>query len=267
MRGAIAVTAAFVFVGCSIGALEGFSGGGADPDASSPDGTRSADVSVATDGGDAGGSLSCDGGAHLVCATFDQGAVAAGWTATRIESGGTLGTSNDHRSAPFSMRTNLPAMTTEDNQYAAVYGLFTGVRGVRVSFDLKIAEPQWQGTDKALALLHVLYPGTTNESYLFVAPNETTLSIEQNSTATRYQEVKPPPYDEWLRIALEVVPTTPTGTLRLRYDGVVVYENASVPFTTATATETLVEVGLARFTPPSPAVDVLYDNVTIEQIP
>jgi hypothetical protein len=282
VRGALAITAAFVVVGCSIGALEGFSGGAGDADAAAEDARTNADVvttadgDVANDGGDAGGdatidgstALDCDGGTYLVCATFDQGTVAAGWTGTRIESGGTLGTSNDHRSAPYSMRAQLPTMTTEQNQYAGVYATWTVVRPVRVAFDVKIADPKWAAaTDKAFALLHVQYPSSSNETYLFRAPSETTLSIEQNAIDTRYQKVQDLPYEKWVRVSLEIMPTVPTGTLRLKYDGLVVYENASVPMGTPTAPETLVDVGLARFTPPSPALDVLFDNVTIEQIP
>ena len=83
-----------------------------------------------------------------------------------------------------------------------------------------------------------------------------------------YQVVKDLPYDQWLRVVLEVVPTAPTGTMRLRYDGLLVYENLSVPFSAAASVpQTYVDLGLARFSAPSPAFDVLYDNVTIEQIP
>lgn len=283
MRGGVAITAAFVAIGCSIGALEGFSGGDGAPDASALDGTPAGDVGptndatptndgatndAGTDGAiDAAAALDCDAGGYLICSTFDQGAVALGWGGTKLESGGTVGTSNDHRSAPYSMRTQLPAMTADANQYAGLYALWSGVRALRIAFDLKIATPQWGTSDEAVALLHVLYPSSTNETYLFRAPAETTLSIEQNDVTTRYQQVQALPYDKWLRVTLEVVPTAPKGSIRLLYDGLVVYENANVGFGTPSVPETYVDLGLARFTPPSPALDVLYDNVTIEQIP
>lgn len=282
MRGAIAITAAFAVVSCSIGALEGFSAGNGDPDAAANDASTNADVASsnadanANDGavGDAaldaegdGGRFDCDGGAYLVCATFDQGLVASGWSGTMLESGGVLGTSADHTSPPFSMRAQLPAMTAQQNQYATVYATWSGVKNVRVSFDVKIADPGWGASDKAFELVHVQYPSSTNEHYLFRGPTETTLSIEQNDLATRYPTVENLPYGKWVRVTLEVIPALPKGTLRLRYDGLVVYENANVTTTTPSVPQTYVDVGVARFTPPSPAVDVLYDNVTIEQIP
>src|SRR5688500_16295683 len=96
VRGLVATTAAFVVVGCSIGALEGFSGGAGDPDASAVDSTTGADVTPTTDAtvdadvaagdapndtaGDAAAPFDCAAGTYLVCSTFDQGTVAAGWT-------------------------------------------------------------------------------------------------------------------------------------------------------------------------------------------
>lgn len=270
-------------VGCSIGALEGFSGGDGDPDAAANDATTIADVTTSDDGGGAnddgaladaaadapvdGGGFSCAGGMYLVCATFDQGLVASGWAGTTLESGGTLGTSNDHKSAPYSMRAQLPAMTTQQNQYATLYATWPGVKNVRVSFDVKIGDPGFTATDKAFELVHVQYPSSTSEHYLFHAPLETTLSIEQNDISTRYQPVQKLPYGTWVHVTLEVAPTVPKGSVRLLYDGIVVYENANVVNAAPSVPQTYIDVGIARFTPPSPAVDVLYDNVTIEQIP
>ena len=282
MRGAIAITAAFVVVGCSIGALEGFSGGNGDPDAAANDATTIADVTTSEDGGGSidgapgdatldavvdGGAFNCDGGAYLLCATFDQGLVASGWGGTMLESGGVLGTSNDHISAPFSLRAQLPAMTAPQNQYATLYATWSGVKNVRVSFHVKMTDPGFGSSDKAFELVHVQYPSSTSEHYLFQEPLATTLSIEQNDISTRYQSVQKLPYGKWVRVTLEVTPTVPKGTLRLLYDGLVVYENTNIVNAAPTVPQTYVDVGIARFTPPSPAVDVLYDNVTIEQIP
>lgn len=283
MRGAIAITAAFVVVGCSIGALEGFSGGNGDPDAAANDATTNTDVVTANDSGgsndgalgdaavdalvDGGGGFDCDGGSYLLCATFDQGLLASGWGGTMIESGGVLGTSNDHVSAPFAMRAQLPVMTAEQNQYAALYATWSGVKNIRVSFDVKMADPGFAATDKAFELVHVQYPSSTSEHYLFQEPLTTTLSIEQNDIATRYQSVQKLPYAKWVRVTLEVSPTVPKGTLRLLYDGLVVFESTNIANAAPSVPQTYVDVGVARFTPPSPAVDVLYDNVTIEQIP
>lgn len=266
----VATTGALVFVGCSIGALEGFSGGPADADAStSADGSTPSDAASATDApADApfdSSALDCDGGAYLVCATFDQGAIAAGWTSTELRAGGVLGLSNDARSAPYAMRAQLPPMTTEENQYARVWVKWPATLALRISFDLKIATPASAG--EAFSVAHLLFPSTANETYLFRANDETTLSIEQNPPASRYQKLEDLPYDRWLRVTLEVVPTSPVGTLRLRYDGRSVYENDAVPFQAPTAPETYVFVGLARFQPTGPALEALYDNVTIEQIP
>jgi hypothetical protein len=127
-----------------------------------------------------------------------------------------------------------------------------------------MATPAWQSTDKAFAFLEMNYPTSANSSYLFRESAQSTLSSEQNGTYTQVADL---PYEKWVRVALEIVPTTPTGALRLFYDGQQVYGNAAVPFDAPTMPSTDVFVGLVRFDPPGPPIDVLFDNVTIEQIP
>lgn len=280
MRGAIAIAGALgafaAFAGCSIFSLDGFSGGDTGNDGGAADAIATADATdatgatnttdVAIDASDAGtdAAFTCDGGNYLFCSTFDDGSLTAGWDLQFTKFGGTLSLSNDARSPAYAMRAQLPAMTAPDNQYARLYKAIAGVPPIRISFDVKMATPAWEATSKAVVLFEINYPTTSNSSYLFREVAQTTLSSEQNGT---YSKIPDLPYDQWVRVSIDVVPTTPNGALRVHYDGQKVFENSSVPFETPTTPQTDVFIGLGRFDPPSPAIDVLYDNVSIEQIP
>lgn len=271
MRGVVAiVTAAFVVVGCSIGALEGYSGGvpatddGGDATPTTADADAPTDAPTSDADADAGAPFTCAQGSYLFCTTFDDGVIANGWDLTFEKQGGTLSLSNDARSPPYALRAQVPVTTSTNNQYARLYKAVAGTLPLRISFDVKIATPAWQSNDKAFAFLEINYPTSANSSYLFREVAQTTLSSEQNTSYTKVTDL---PYEKWVRVALEVVPKTPTGALRLFYDGKQVYGNEAVPFQAPTTPSTDIFVGLVRFDPPGPPLDVLYDNVTIEQIP
>lgn len=256
---------------CSLGALDGFSSGGPPAETSSGDASSGTDAGSGTSPpaegglGDAGVTLDCDAGAHLLCITFDDGMLARGWEAVTTLAGGTLALDGDARSAPFALRAQLPAQTGVGHPYARVGAGFDGALAVRVAFDVKLASASFGPTDRAVALFEINYGSSGNSSYWFRTRDGMTLSSEQNGT---YTPVEPLPYDEWTRVALEVVPTTPKGTLRLSYDGRTVYENTTVPFDAfGPSPRTEVFIGLVRFDAPTPAIDARYDNVTIDRLP
>ena len=278
MRGLIATSLVLVLVGCSIGALDGFSGGDDGRSDASPDATANEEAGLVDaaandvdtgpneaggEGGDAGLPFSCDAGTYVFCTSFDDGVPTTGWLGSKTQGGGTLGTSNDARSAPFAFRSQIPAFDVED-QYARLYYGFSGIQPVRVSFDVKIAGFTSTLSDKAFGFFEIFFPTTKNSTYLFREPDKSTLSMDQNG---EYAIVPTLPIGTWVRIALEVVLTTPTGAIRLFYDGQKVFEKTDVAFQTPTAPTTEIFLGLVRFDPPAGPVDVLYDNVTIERIP
>jgi hypothetical protein len=280
VRGAIAITSAFVVVGCSIGALEGFSGGAGDVDASLADGPTIADVTTTTDaispnedaaadaGMDADSSgdampFSCSA-AYLLCTTFDNGPFTTGWDGNKMQSGGTLVLDNVARSAPYSLLAQVPPQTSTTDQYARLAKVFSGTRSLRIAFDVNIATPVGTtASDKAIALLEINFLGSGNSTYLFREYAATTLSTEQTS---KYNIVEVLPYGQWVRVTVEIVPTSPTGSLKLFYDGRSVFANTAQAFN-APGTSTEVYVGIVRYDAPAPAMSIRYDNVTIEQIP
>lgn len=265
-------------VGCSIGALDGFSGGDDEPSSdASPDTTTSGDGGAdatpndgsngtnetGSDGGDAAMPFACDAGTYVFCTTFDDGVVMSGWAGSKETGGGTLGVSNDARSAPYAFRAQIPAFATDD-QYARLYYGISSVKPVRVSFDVKIASFAANPSDRAVGLFEIYFPTTSNSTYFFREPDKSTLSMDQNG---EYAVVPTLPLGKWVRVALEVALGTPTGSLRLFYDGQKVFDKADVAFQTPSVPSTEIFLGLVRFDPPSPSADVLYDNVTIEHIP
>jgi len=215
---------------------------------------------------DAGGgdSFSCDGGAYLFCSTFDDGQQATGWGGIEVKAGGSLSVDSDSRSGPFALRAQLGAMTDTPHQYARLFQTFTGTKSLRIGFDIKLTAPAWMPNDRAAELLSVFYAGTSNETYFFRARDEMTVSQEQNGV---YTTVEALPYLVWTRVAFEIVPTTPNGAMRMYYDGRIVLA-LTVPFDPpASQPTTTVYLGLGRFDPPGPPIDVRYDSVTIEEIP
>lgn len=225
--------------------------------------TDAFDAMIDAGGGDA---FSCSGGAYLLCATFDDGQTSTSFSDTEVKAGGSLSVDKDARSGPFALRSQLLPMTDTPHQYARVSQKFTGTKSLRVTFDIKVATPAWASPDdRAVALMAVDYPGTSNSTYFFRAFDEMTLSQEQNGV---YVQLEALPYDTWTRVTFEIVPTSPKGSLRMYYDGRIVLAQTNVSFDApAASAATQVFIGMARFDPPAPAFDVRYDSVIIEEIP
>jgi hypothetical protein len=250
--------------GADAGALDAANDG-------NPDASTTSDAAFTTDAFDAmidaggGDAFSCEGRTYLLCATFDDGKESTGFGGTSVKAGGSISADNVARSGPFALHTQLPAMTDPTHQYALVFQTFTGTKSLRVGFDVKITSPVWAANDRPFELFSVDYGSTANETYVFRLSDGMTVSQEQNGV---YTTVETLPYGVWTRVTFEIVPTSPKGSMRMYYDGRIVLALTTVPFDPpASQATTTVFIGLGRFDPPGPAIDVHYDSVLIEEIP
>jgi hypothetical protein len=254
---------------CSLGALDGFSGGNASADAgdandAAVDAPPDSGGPASLDAADAALAFSCDSGLFLFCTSFADPDVTKGWTGNFVLRGGTSTSSAIATSPPFAYRAALPAMADAGTQEARLGKQLTGAKPVRVSFDLQMPAPAFASDAREHSLMHVEYAGSPNQTYFIRTRTGSQVSANQNST---YSSVPSAPFGSWTRVALEVIPGSP-GTIRLFYDGAKVFEDVGVSFAVMPANvQTNVYLGLIRYDEPGPAVDALYDNVTIEQIP
>jgi hypothetical protein len=270
-----ALASAAVAGGCSL--TTDFASLDSDKGAASGDGGPTADGAGPGDGGDGGGSTEggttseagAEGGTspcsqpHTLCADFDVGAYDKGWKRQTITGGGTLALDDRALSPPHSLRATQPRRQAGASGTVSELNVNVGGawRRVVVEADLFLTTPAWQADDVNFALIHIgLYSAQNSGTVLFVTPGGCFGTIEHLSEPARNVLLDAVPYDRWVHV---VVDFDPGGTIHYQIDGKSFDRTfAAVTFGPAPAME--VDLGVLDYNSPAPAIDLRWDNVTID---
>jgi hypothetical protein len=132
---------------------------------------------------------------------------------------------------------------------------------VVVEADVFLATPAWQPNDVNFALVHIgLYAAQNSGTVLFVTAGTSFGTIEHLSDPARSLPIDPLPYDRWVHL---VVDFDPGGKVHYQIDSKS-FDRTFSPVTSGANPSMNVELGILDYNSPSPAVDVRWDNVTVD---
>jgi hypothetical protein len=256
--------------GCSLFTSLGEYSGGA-RDAGAGDGATSGeDATDRADGGDArpppDGARFCDGRASTLCMDFDEGTLEQ--TAVTIDTtgGGSL-TIDDalSASAPRSLRARLGALPDPGHVFAKLdWQAQTAVfRPVRLEFDIRLEGTSWAGQGGNVSLFAVGLPGRHSQE-LFIGDGYAAITTNNNgeATYTGVSEVFSP--NKWIHVLFEADFTPGLGSVRLWMNEAKVADVSGIAFVGNDISLVEIQIGMARYNAPTPALDVRYDNVVVE---
>ena len=225
----------------------------------------------------------CQLGTHQFCADFDSDPYTAGWTDQIAAGTGKISmNTTGSRSMPGAFLSEISAPDVVDPQ-ARLRKLFAP-RPTKISleFDLFLDDPRLQGGPPGQPVeifsimqegeqystgLKLLRGGSTQETYLLYqrVDGGSLFSMKGSGLAT----------GRWVHVALTFDPPGTsnqgqTGSVELEVDGMTLANYPRVidlDYHAATATATVLSVGLGSIATQDLAMSAKYDNVTVDVIP
>ena len=237
-------------------------GGGAAPVPSSVDGGANADGGSGADGGTG----FCASSKHTFCADFDESDALPGvWDSAGA---GLALVGAPASSPPRAVHGNLPRAATGMPAIALVKQLDSAWVRTVLELDVFMAAPSWQAGDTNVFLAQIeLSPGVgfflwIDSDDLLGVTAQTPSYEPSKSTAGRLT------YGSWTHLRLSVVPSATGGSYDLAVGNPPVSVLTKNVNLTATPTHDIrLTVGLEQFNTPAPALDIAFDNVTLDFSP
>lgn len=226
------------------------------------DGGGTTDGAPSTEAGTEAGKSPCNG-SHMFCADFDVGTYDKGFTGQLSNGGGALALDDLAFSPPHSVRATQPrrAAGLSGTQSSLSLGLPSPWRRVVVEADLFLTTPAWQSSDVNFALVHIgLYSPQNSGTVLFVTDAACFGTIEHLTEPQRSLPMDAMPYDRWVHL---VVDFDPGGKIHYQIDGKP-FDRTFAAVTAGPNPAMNVELGILDYNAPAPAVEVRWDNVTVD---
>ena len=266
---------AFVDLACSLTtSVDGLAGGGADDGAVTDE--RRAEAEPPRDAAlpdtervDAPEQPFCaTRDAMTFCEDFDTRSLPAGFDEVFVNPGVTAALDTTlWRSPPRAFHSVIPA-----GDAGAVRGFARkiwsdGARPVVVELDMYVRRPEVTAGYWGMVFVVLEYnPGVSYSLYI----NRDQVSVYTlPNTADGLGAPGPFPYDAWTHVRFEADPRTSGGSYRLFVGDPntprVQKTSVSTPLPSGGTSSIGIHVGLERFNPPTPELDVFYDNVTLER--
>jgi hypothetical protein len=226
-------------------------------------GTRDtgADVLVIPDGG----VLSPCTSAHAFCSDFDLDHPAAGWSSTEATSpAGTLLFDPFALSPPRALRARHPRKSDGTDWMNALHKVFdVSWRRTIFAGDIYLETPAWQPGDSNFSAVAVLLSSTTQNTgtVFFFSETDAVGTIEHvPDSPARYLPVARIPYVAWTHVVIDF---DPAGHLHYEV-GAKTFDRDFAAATQGTSPSLDIEVGAISFNGPVPAMDLRWDNVTVD---
>lgn len=258
---------------CSFTALDGFSGGasaggtGDGGGASSSSSGAAASSSSSSSGASSSSSSSGDGGTPLdsgacaFCTNFEGTTFKQLGLEVWAPAPGRIEIDNG------TVRARLPELSDGTKPFVAIErDVSTTARRVTLEVDVNVDEDaSWNGFGGSAVLLAVGIRGQDQELgfELYFAGTYTNITTNNDGAYTFDNTSSRIPVDRAVRVRLEGDFTAGNGSYKLFYDGSLVGERAGIAFKTVSKGATEIMLGLARNNPPTPALDVRYDNLAV----
>ena len=229
---------------------------------------QNADTGRLPDGGYRG--FCSSGEPHVFCSDFDVGDLPLLWSDIGSDPLGTIALDTSMSvSAPRSLHTSLQASTSGFHLARASRFLKTPWRPTRLDFDMYVRRPAWGAGSGNVALFALSFaPSSTSEISVtfYLADGQGALTASLPTYTPFHADA--PALDRWVHVRLEVAPDATNGVVSLLFDGASAGSRSGLAFDTAAAARAgagiNVSLGLARYNPTTPALDVFYDNVTLD---
>lgn len=206
---------------------------------------------AATDATDAARPSPCNDTKHDFCADFDGTDPFAGWTNT--QSDGTLGVSPNALSAPFSMRATLPRRETTFGRSQLYVKFSRAWAKTTVEWDMFMEPALFKTGDINVGILCFNFTVGTGAGGACLARSGADTSFLQGGAAF--------PTGQWLHAKVIMDPFAATGSASV---GDITMSGTFTMPTGATQPAIEVELGVLGYNKPSPAIDIRFDNVTVD---
>ena len=269
-KGLVIAGVAALATGCLFGDLSGLAGppladdgglfeglDGQTTDGMSSDGSREAETGGPT-------RTSPCSGMHDFCADFDGTSVDRGFTKI-IETGpGTLDQGNLSLSAPHSLHATSPRKSAPSGWFQVVDKFFnSGWRRTRLQGDIYLMPMDWQTGDANIAFANIVMlssSGNTGTVWFQASDGAATTIENPDPTKTSAMDIPLTPPGRWVHMMMDY---DPGGHLHVELDGKK-FDRDFAGFTAGNNPAIEIQLGLVSYNHPVPAMDVHWDNVTVD---
>jgi hypothetical protein len=238
------------------GSLEGSSAGDARVDG----GTDAGDSSIGPDG-----STSPCTKPHAFCADFDTDNPQAGWTGRDDTSVvGTLSFDPLALSPPRSLRAQQPRKTPTPTWLDVLTKRFPSAwKRTVFEGDVYLEAQEWLPGDINVSMIDLVFESDmlATGTVFFISANDAEATIEHIANGpARYLPIARPAYGQWTHVVIDF---DPAGHIRYQV-GAKTFERDFTPATSGASPDIVLTVGAINFNEPVPAIDVRWDNITVD---
>jgi hypothetical protein len=235
----------------------------ASPEAgSSRDASGDGEASVVAEGGsDSSADAGLCGQAHDLCATFDEGALADGWTSSRADAKGVIERSTARAaSAPASFHATLAERGAGDLEYALLTKSLAGAwKRTVIDFDMLLDPPAWKAGDINASFIAVDFRDANGSQFSVYFPIGD--GYAQVTAPSLNLQLDPVPLGTFFHVHLDIV----AGTSVTAVIAGKTYSGATAPLA-GTGTSVVLDLGITGYNAPVPALSVYYDNVVVDRL-
>lgn len=259
MRPARLVLAAALLPGCAVffTDLDGFSGGEDVADAGLDSATE---ANVSVDAGSDAAPGRCARESHAACFDFDDGSSleALGFSVDRRNAGSVAVEPGVAASTPNALRVVVPRRPddAQGNTQRANRVFAEPVDKVHVELDLWVEPIAFEGNDSTSHFLWFQLRSSSGNTIVYLTLSRGGLALSHEVGTDPRGPL--PPFGKWTRLVVDFS----AATFRVAYDGTTL-ERPLLPGAAAGAEFTL-GLGVTQFNKPVPALDLRYDEVTVD---
>jgi hypothetical protein len=241
-------------------------------DSSIPDGDVPSELDGSSDAapGDGAPPGWCEVSTATFCADFDRVVLpAGGWSDFQVTAGAALEFNRlDFTSPHRSLRSTVPSGTGLGTAASILKKTLSTTLGRSVlEFDCKVSSIATTPDAWLLQIARIGRNGPDNGVGIYAHSTGTwTLLVGAGPIVLAFELPAPPKYGHFVHVALDVVWSPTLGSAHLAFDGVSVLTKDGIVTTQEPATKTIeLDVGLVDSNGATPASDVSFDNVVLEQ--
>jgi hypothetical protein len=213
----------------------------------------------------------CDGKMVTFCADFDGVQSAAeGWTSTELSAGASLELAPlASMSAARTLRARVPAGSSPNSTTAMVKkGVSSTLGHTVLEFDCKVSSIGTAAGEWLLQIARLSHNGSDDGLALYAHSTGTwaVLVVVGKTVVGGLELPAAPEYGRFVRISLDVLWSPTSGGISIAYDGQgVIAQDGLVTALEPTTNTVDLAIGLSDSLGSTPAADMSYDNVTLQQ--